>query len=65
MTPPAAERIAAICRLAGTDGTDINAAMIRQGWAVADRRSPAPYLAEEKAARAAGAGIWAGQGIAQ
>jgi len=65
MTPPAAERFAAICRLAGTDGPDINAAMIRQGWAVADRRSPAPYLAEEKAARAAGAGIWAGQGITQ
>jgi len=34
---------------------------VRQGWAVADRRPPAPYLAEENAARAAKAGIWVGQ----
>jgi endonuclease YncB( thermonuclease family) len=54
-------RIAAICRLAGANGPDINAAMVRQGWAVADRRPPAPYLAEENAARAAKAGIWVGE----
>jgi endonuclease YncB( thermonuclease family) len=57
----AAGRIAAICRLAGTDGPDVNAAMVRQGWAVADKAAPAPYLAEENASRAAKAGIWVGQ----
>ena len=61
VTTDADGRIAAICRLAGANGPDINAAMVRQGWAVADRRPPAPYLAEENAARAAKAGIWVGQ----
>lgn len=54
-------RIAGVCRLAGANGPDINAAMVRQGWAQADRHAPAPYLAEEKAARAAKAGIWVGE----
>jgi endonuclease YncB( thermonuclease family) len=53
----------AVCRLAGTNGPDINAALVRQGWAMADRRAPAPYLAEEKAARAAKVGIWVGWGF--
>ena len=61
VTTDADGRIAAICRLAGANGPDINSAMVRQGWAVADRRPPAPYLAEENAARAAKAGIWVGQ----
>lgn len=61
VTTDADGRIAAICRLAGANGPDINAAMVRQGWAVADRRPPAPYLAEENAARAAKAGIWVGE----
>jgi endonuclease YncB( thermonuclease family) len=61
MTADTAGRVAAICRLAGANGPDINAAMVRQGWAVADRRPPAPYLAEEKSARAAKAGIWVGR----
>lgn len=52
--------VSAVCRLAGADGPDINAAMVRQGWATADRRPPAPYVALEKAARAAKIGIWAG-----
>lgn len=60
-TPENSGRVAAVCRLAGAGGPDINAAMVRQGWARADRRAPAPYLAEEKAARAAKAGIWVGQ----
>lgn len=60
-TPAKTGRVMAVCRLAGADGPDVNAAMVRQGWAQADRRAPAPYLAEEKAARAAGAGIWAGR----
>ena len=53
----------AVCRLAGTNGPDINAALVRQGWAMADRRAPAPDLAEEKAARAAKVGIWVGRGF--
>lgn len=61
VTTDADGRIAAICRLAGANGPDINAAMVRQGWAVADRRPPAPYLVEEKSARAAKAGIWVGE----
>tara|TARA_R110002110_G_scaffold757_2_gene2877 strand:+ start:2480 stop:3163 length:684 start_codon:yes stop_codon:yes gene_type:complete len=55
-------KIAAVCRLAGADGPDINAAMVRQGWAKAVRGGAAAYLAEETAARAAKAGIWAGLG---
>ena len=62
-TPDKPGRITAVCRLAGADGPDINAAMVRQGWAMADRRAPAPYLAEERAARAAKAGIWVGRGV--
>ena len=62
-TPDNPGRVTAVCRLAGADGPDINAAMVRQGWAMADRRAPAPYLAAEKAARAAKAGIWVGSGV--
>lgn len=59
-SPATAKVVTAVCRLAGADGPDINAAMVRQGWARADGRMPA-YLSEEKTARAAKAGIWAGQ----
>lgn len=64
-TPGEAKIVTAVCRLAGADGPDINAAMVRQGWARADRHPSAPYLAEEKAARAAKVGIWAGRGDAR
>ncbi|MFT5487477.1 MAG: endonuclease YncB(thermonuclease family) [Paracoccaceae bacterium] len=64
-TPDTNGRIAAVCRLAGANGPDVNAAMVRQGWAQADRRGTAPYLTEEKAARAAKAGIWVGQDSAR
>lgn len=57
--------IAAVCRLAGANGPDVNAAMVQQGWARANRGAEAPYLAEEKAARAAKAGIWVGQATAR
>jgi endonuclease YncB( thermonuclease family) len=50
-------RAVAICR----DGTrDINATLVRAGGAVAYLRYSDRYLADEQAARAAGAGIWSG-----
>lgn len=64
-TPEKNGRITAICRLAGANGPDINAAMVRQGWAMADTSPPAPYVAEEATARAAKAGIWVGSGFAR
>lgn len=53
-------RIVAVCNLAGVDGPDINAAMVRQGWALAYRRYSKDYVAEEDAARKAKAGLWVG-----
>lgn len=54
-------RIIALCRLAGDNGPDIGAAMVRQGWALAYRRQSAAYIAEEDAARKAGTGLWVGE----
>lgn len=51
-------RIIAVCR---ADGRDIGAEMVAQGWALAYRRFSVAYVAEEEAARAAGAGMWAGE----
>jgi endonuclease YncB( thermonuclease family) len=59
-----AERITAVCRLAGANGPDIGAAMVRQGWALADRRVSAAYVREEDAARQAKAGLWVGEFVA-
>ena len=50
-------RIVAVC-FAG--GEDVNAWMVRQGWAIAYRHYSLDYVAAEDAARQAGAGIWAG-----
>jgi len=41
-------------------GRDIQAAMVRQGWAIAYRRYSHDYVAAEDEARMAKAGIWAG-----
>lgn len=46
----------AVARCA-VDGADIGAALVRTGWAVATSLA---YRGEERSARAAGAGIWAG-----
>jgi len=46
-------RSVAVCSL---DGRDLGAAMVQQGWAVATDG----YGSEEREARAAGRGIWAG-----
>lgn len=39
---------------------DLNARMVREGWAVADRRQTDAYVGEEAQARAARAGLWQG-----
>jgi endonuclease YncB( thermonuclease family) len=49
-------RVLAVCAL--PDGSDVNAWMVQQGWALA-YYSPA-YLSEEAEAHAAERGIWAG-----
>jgi len=50
-------RMLGACR---ADGQDLNAALVRQGAAFAYRRYSTAYVVEERAARAAGRGIWAG-----
>jgi endonuclease YncB( thermonuclease family) len=57
-------RIVAVCNLAGNDGPDVNAAMVRQGWALAYRRYSMDYVEDEDAARKAKAGLWAGSFVA-
>lgn len=57
-------RVVAVCNLAGADGPDVNAAMVRQGWALAYRRYSKDYVADEDIARKAKAGLWVGQFVA-
>ena len=54
-------RIVAVCR---ASGEDINAWMVRQGWALAYRKYSRAYVAEESAAKAARRGMWRGQFVA-
>ena len=51
-------RIVAVCFMGETD---INAWMVRNGWAVAYRRYSRDYVDEETAAKNEGLGIWAGE----
>jgi endonuclease YncB( thermonuclease family) len=51
-------RLIAVCYI-GTD--DLNARMVRNGWALAYRRYAPDYVSQETEARAAGSGIWQGQ----
>lgn len=52
-------RTVAVCR---TEAGEINAAMVRRGWAVVYRRyAKGAYEAEEAAARAERLGIWSGR----
>jgi endonuclease YncB( thermonuclease family) len=51
-------RIVAVCRV-GT--TDLGAAIVRAGFAVAYRRFSDSYVDEEREARAARRGVWAGE----
>ena len=51
-------------RIIGTcfiDGQNINALLVRAGWAVADRRYSKDYVEEEEAARKAKRGMWEGK----
>jgi hypothetical protein len=41
--------------------TDLNAWLVRNGWALADRRYSRDYVPEERRAEADGAGIWRGE----
>jgi endonuclease YncB( thermonuclease family) len=50
-------RVLAVCAL--PDGSDVNAWLVQQGWALAYGYS-SPYRAEEAQAHAARRGIWAG-----
>ena len=54
------QRIVAVCRLGDTD---LNAWMVRQGWAVAYRRYSRNYVQDENAAQQARVGIWIGRFI--
>jgi endonuclease YncB( thermonuclease family) len=52
-------RVVAVCR---TDAGEINATMVRSGWAIDFTRfSGGRYLQEQAAAQAASAGMWAGR----
>lgn len=51
-------RIVAVCY---QDGTDLNAWMVRNGWAMAYRQYSRDYVREEQQARKASAGIWVGR----
>jgi endonuclease YncB( thermonuclease family) len=50
-------RLLAVCTL--PDGSDVNAWLVRQGWALADGRERV-YQAEQEQARSARRGIWRG-----
>ena len=51
-------RTVAVCRL---DGEDLNAWMVREGWALAYRHYSLDCVADEDAAREAKRGIWASE----
>ena len=54
-------RVVAVCHAAGED---LNAWMVRQGWALAYRKYSRAYVADESAAKAARRGIWRGRFVA-
>src|SRR4029078_1124505 len=51
------KRVLAVCTL--SDGSDVNAWLVQQGWAVASGYA-GTYESEEAEAKSAGRGIWAG-----
>lgn len=51
-------RLVAVCY---QNGTDLNAWMVRNGWALAYRRYSRDYVGQERRAAQAGRGIWRGQ----
>ena len=53
-------RDVAVCKAANLKGTDVNAAMVAEGWALAYRRYSKDYVKQEQEARKAGLGVWRG-----
>lgn len=51
-------RVVAVCR---HNGTNVNAWLVREGWALAFRRYTRAYVEEESAALAARRGLWRGK----
>ena len=51
-------RVLAVCY---ANGIDLNAEMVRQGWALAYRRYSKDYVSVEMEAQAAKRGVWAGK----
>ena len=51
-------RVIAVCR---HGGRDVNAWLVREGWALAYRRYTRAYVKEESAAKAAKRGLWRGE----
>ena len=51
-------RIVAVCR---HGGQDVNAWLVREGWAIAYRHYSTAYVGEEAAAKAAQRGVWRGK----
>ena len=51
-------RIVAVCR---HSGQDVNAWLVREGWAIAYRRYSTVYVDEEASARRAKRGVWRGE----
>ncbi|MEE8188583.1 MAG: thermonuclease family protein [Kiloniellales bacterium] len=51
----------AVCYLAGVGQYDVAAWLVERGWALADRRVSQDYVTQERAAQAAGAGLWRGR----
>ena len=56
-------RIIAVCNIAGSQGFDVNAIMVSQGWALAYRRFAIDYVKDEVEAQRARIGIWKGKFI--
>lgn len=56
-----AGRLVAVCTIGPYD---LNALMVRKGWALADRRYASDYVDEEEEARAARRGLWKGEFVA-
>lgn len=56
----AAGRFLGDCYVAGFEGPNLNAWMVRDGWAIADLAQTIALAGEEDAARAARRGLWRG-----
>jgi endonuclease YncB( thermonuclease family) len=52
--------VQARCYLAGIGQQEVNAWLVAEGWALADRAVSDAYVAEEDKAQAAGKGLWRG-----